>query len=178
MCLLGILMKTPGDGVVDVFGPDLNVPEVAATAASEVGVGVPLERAGDACQRTCVVPVCVGGNGSVWARNRPCEPEAVAGEEGELRGARHAQRAEAGDDVLLPAAGEEHSKIGQENLGEGEAVQSFRTLGPHYGTPSVSDVSSLLRDAGARLLTLMKRRRAWSLNTARALARGLWGCRV
>ena len=31
---------------------------------------------------------------------------------------------------------------GQENLGEGEAVQSFRTLGPDFGAVSVSGVSS------------------------------------
>ena len=81
------------------------------------------------------------GETEAFGHEAACEPDEVEGEEGEIPVHAAISKLTPGTTYFYKLLAK-NLENGQENLGEGEAVQSVRTLGPHYGTPSVSDVSS------------------------------------
>jgi hypothetical protein len=140
--LVGDYDEAAATGVVDVFGPDLKIPEVVAAAASERGVEsarlngvVTLVKEPASCR-------FVWGETEAFGHVAPCEPtEAVVGEEGEVAVHATIGGLRSGTTYFYKLRAT-NTDDGQENLGEGEAVQSVRTLGPNFGKVSVSDVAS------------------------------------
>ena len=143
---VGERSESTGTGVVDVFGPDLKIPEVRAEAPSELGTAsVLLQGTVTLADETATCRFVWGTNATELDKVAPCEPEAVAGTEGEV-----AVSAKLGS--LLPGTTyfyklqATNTEPGNEatNIGETESVVSFTTLGPQFvaGSLSVSEVAS------------------------------------
>ena len=134
--------EATGAGVVDVYGPDLQIPQVVADAPSGVSSsGAMLNGTVTLADEPATCEFVWGTTATALSNVAPCEPAAVAGTEGEV--AVHATIGELRFGTTyyykLQATNTANE---QTNFGEEEKVESFRTPGPNYGVVSVSDVAS------------------------------------
>jgi hypothetical protein len=130
------------EGFVDIFGPDLQIPDVVANGATGVSSSAAtLHGTVTLVKEQATCEFVWGTSASELTNSAKCEPEVVAGTEGEF-----AVRATVGGlrfgTTYYYKLQATNTKNEQTNLGEEEQVESFTTLGPNYGAVSVADVSS------------------------------------
>ena len=133
-------------GVLDVFGPDLKIPEVRAEAPSELGAHSVLLRGTVTLADEAATCRFVWGTSATEVNKvAPCEPEAVAGSEGEVPVVAKLTGLSSGTTYFykLQATNTEPGN-GETNTGEAESAVSFTTEGPQFvaGSLSVSEVAS------------------------------------
>ena len=143
---VGERSESTGTGVVDVFGPDLKIPEVRAEAPSELGAhSVLLRGTVTLADEAATCSFVWGTNATELTKVDPCEPEHVAGTEGEVAVAAKLAGLTSGTTYYykLQATNTEPGN-GETNTGEAESGVSFTTEGPQFvaGSLSVSEVAS------------------------------------
>jgi hypothetical protein len=136
----------PGKQVVDVFGPELKLPEVKAEAVSaKTSTSATLNGKVTLAKEPATCEFVWGTSETELDKTVSCEPEVVAGEEGEFAVEAKLGELTSGTTYYfkLQATNTEPGN-GETNTGEDEKVEQFTTKGPQFiaESLSVADVAS------------------------------------
>jgi hypothetical protein len=131
----------PPAGTVDVYGPDLQIPEVIANGPTGVSPSsATLNGTVTLANEPATCEFVWGTSPAELSNVAPCEPQQIAVEVGEVSVHAKIGGLRFGTTYYYKLQAT-NTKNEQTNFGEEERAENFRTPGPNYGVVSVSNVA-------------------------------------